>query len=411
MVKERIKSKTPLPKQYKDFALNEDDQLVYTPLNLIVIPKSEVEDVLTKLYKDDVNMLAKGIRNVYKYVSSKFINITRKDIENFLLKQKDFQLTKNITKVVNKPIIERVPNNRWQVDNIDMSKYSKNNAGKKYIFNCVDVFSRKIWLRALKNLEAKTTTEAIKSIINEAGVKPSVIQCDNGIEFQGNFKEYLKKNGITQIFNNAYSPNENAIVERSNKEVRKIIRTLMLAENSFKWYNKLDQVQEHRNRGYNETIKVYPDQVWTADKTNKIDTKSDKFKASINLAERAIKSIKKYRKLDNFKVDQKVRVKMSAIFNNIRKLLKEGNSKQIVVSYTPDVFSVEKIIRGSGVLERKKYVLKNEEGNVVTKSDGKIKYFYASDLIPFNDGEESNITMERALELNKVEPNQNDAIY
>ena len=418
-IKELIRNGKQLPKKYREFQLNSDDDLVYVPLNLIVIPKAEVEQELTKLYRDDVNMLAKGVKSVYKYITSKYINITRNEVAEFLSRQKDFQLTRNIRKVVNKPIIEKKPNNRWQVDCIDMEKYLKNNDNRRYIFNCVDIFSRKIWLRALNNLEAKTTANAISNIIAEAGVKPNIIQCDNGVEFQGDFKKYLEENDITQIFNNPYTPNENAIVERSNQEVRKIIRTLMLADNSLRWYDKLDQVEEHRNNAYNESIKAYPNQVWSPDKDKvsprtlpeSVAKENPKLLARVNIAKKALKTIKKYKQIDNYEVGDQVRIKMSAIFNNIRKLLKEGNSKQIVVSYTPEVFTVNKVIQKSGVLERNKYLIENNEGNILTKANGKNKYFYASDLLSFNDGEPSNITMKQALKLNKVETNENDAVY
>jgi len=414
-IKQRIRERKWLPIKYRDFIIDDNNYLVYKPLDLVVVPQAEKEDLLTELYKNDVNMLGKGVTNVYKYIKTRYINIKRKDVEEFLMKQKDYQLTKNIKKVVNKPIIEAIPNHKWQVDVIDMDKYSKNNGGRKYILNCVDVFSRKLWLRALKNLEAKTTTEAIKSIIDKAGIKPNIIQTDNGVEFQSEFKEFLEKNNITQIFNNAYSPNENAIVERSNKEIRKIIRTLMLAENSFKWYDKLDQVEEHRNNGYNNYIKTHPNEIWSPDK-NKIELypgrkQTPKDKARRELVKRAMRTIEKYKQNDNYKVGDKVRVKMSAIFNNVRKLLKQKLTKQIVVSYSPSIFTINKVVKKAGVLERNKYLIENENGELVTKADGKKKYFYASDLLLYNNGEISNLTMEDALKLNKVMTNENDAIY
>ena len=186
-IKYLIKNKKLVPKKYADFQLNDDNDLVYVPLNLIVIPKSEIEQELTKLYNDDVNMLGKGINNVYKYISSKYINITRDDVAEFLSKQKDFQMTRNIKKVVNKPIVERKPNNRWQIDLIDMTKYENYNYGKKYILNCVDVFSRKIWLRSLSNRLASSITNAVSDIIDEANIKPNIIQTDNGNEFKEEF--------------------------------------------------------------------------------------------------------------------------------------------------------------------------------------------------------------------------------
>jgi hypothetical protein len=414
-IKQLIRKRKWLPIKYRDFIIDDNNYLVYKPLDLVVVPQAEKEELLTELYKDDVNMLGKGVTNVYKYIKTRYINIKRKDVEEFLMKQQDYQLTKNIKKVVNKPIIEAIPNHRWQVDVIDMDKYSKNNGGRKYILNCVDVFSRKLWLRALKNLEAKTTTKAIKSIIDKAGIKPNIIQTDNGVEFQGKFKEFLDKNNITQIFNNAYSPNENAIVERSNKEVRKIIRTLMLAENSFKWYDKLDQVEEHRNNAYNNYIKTHPNEIWSSDK-NKIEIykgrkPTPKDNARKELVKRAMRTIEKYKQNDNYKVGDKIRIKMSAIFNNVRKLLKQKLTKQIVVSYTPSIFTINKVVKKDGLLERNKYLIENENGELVTKANGKKKYFYASDLLLYNNGEKSDLTMEDALKLNKVMTNENDAIF
>jgi hypothetical protein len=193
----------------------------------------------------------------------------------------------------------------------------------------------------------------------------------------------------------------------------------MLAENSLKWYDKLDQVEEQRNNAYNETIKASPNQVWTPDKNivtsrtlpASIVKNNPKLLARVSIVQKAIKSIKRYNQIDNYQVGDRIRVKMSAIFNNIRKLLKEGNSKRIVVTYTPDVFTIYKVITKNGVLERNKYLIQNSQGNVVTKADGKNKYFYASDFLPFNDGEPTNITMQQALKLNNVETNENDAKY
>jgi len=111
-IKQLIRDRKPLPKQYQDFKLNGEDDLVHVPLNLVVIPKADINDQLSKLYKEDVNMLAKGVKNVYKYIISRYINITRNEVEEFLLKQNDYQLSSNINKVVNKPIVEKYPNNR-----------------------------------------------------------------------------------------------------------------------------------------------------------------------------------------------------------------------------------------------------------------------------------------------------------
>ena len=418
-VKDLIRDGDRIPKRYKNFKVNDEGYLVYTPLDLIVVPKAEIEALLTNLYENDVNMLAKGIKNVYKYVSSQYMNITRQEVENFLTKQKEFQLSGNVKQVVNKPIIEKKPNARWQIDLIDMENYKGSNRGKIYILNCVDVFSRKLWLRALRNKASQTTADALQSILDEVQVTPSVVQTDGGTEFKDAFDTLLKTRHIFHLVNPAYTPNENAIVERSNREVRKVIRTLMLADSNFVWYDKLDIVENHRNNAYNETIKTTPNTIWSPDKLP-IDPDEEtgdntKLVARVNAIKSAIQKIKKYKQKDDFKVGDIVRVKMSSIFNYVRDVVKSKNTKQLVVTYTPSTFEIIRKIKKTGVLERNKYLLLNSKGEFVRKKDGKgRKNFYASDLVLVEGAriaESKPDEMAEALRLNKVTTNENDDKY
>ena len=98
---------------------------------------------------------------------------------------------------------------------------------------------------------------------------------------------------------------------------------------------------------------------------------------------------------------------MSALFSNIRRIIKEGRSKEIVVHYSPEIFQVKRVYRPAGTLERKKYSLKNEtSGAYLAKPDGNIKLFFASELIDAD--EETDMTMAEALRLNGVQPSAGD---
>ncbi len=83
-----------------------------TPLFLNKIP-----------FNDDSNTIGKGVTNFYKYVISKFINITREDVNNFLSTKGFYQVSQSITKRINKPIISKYPNQMWGIDLIDMNEY------------------------------------------------------------------------------------------------------------------------------------------------------------------------------------------------------------------------------------------------------------------------------------------------
>ena len=129
--------------KYKHFILK-DGSLIYQPLNLAVIRKDDIMKTLEALYKTDPNAFGKGIVTLYKYVATKFINITRKDVNAFLKQQLNYQLTRSISKRINKPIVAQYPNQLWCIDLIDLSQYKGHNYQFRYIIDVVDAFSRKV---------------------------------------------------------------------------------------------------------------------------------------------------------------------------------------------------------------------------------------------------------------------------
>ena len=196
--------------------------------------------------------------SLYKHITSEYINITRFEVGEFLKSQNNYQLTYNPFKVVNKPIVERFPNARHQIDLIDMNAVIQANSGYRYIYVQVDVFSRKCWLRKLKKKTASEVSLALLSCLEEMNTTPIMIQTDNGSEFKRQFNKVCEENGIKHIFSISHTPNQNAIVERKNKDVRKILRKFFLDNNTLKWHNILEEVQSNLNATYIQTIKATP---------------------------------------------------------------------------------------------------------------------------------------------------------
>ena len=111
-------------------------------------------------------------------------------------------------------------------------------------------------------------------------------------------------------------------------------------------------MEESKNLAYNSNIKASPDEVWSSNKqpVNEQDipavvTKADKPKiAKAHVLHRAMQQIQRFEHEDNYQVGDMVRVKMSSIFSNVRKLVKNNATKQIVVTYSPDVYRIERVI-------------------------------------------------------------------
>ena len=368
---------TVIPKMYQKKAKQykvdpgDDDALIFIPLNLKVIPKSKTQDVLKDSYTNDDAGIGKGIVALYKYVRRHYMNITRKEVALFIKNQTNYQLTRDLKHRVNKPIISYYSNSLWCVDLIDMSSYEKENTHHRYIMTIVDVFSRKVWLEKLKTKDAISARDALKRAIDRAGISPNHLISDNGTEFLAEFAEYCKEQQIKQRFSRSYAPQANGIVERTNREVRKIIRAYFVKNGNRKWFHLLINVEENKNETYHSTIKTFPNEIWSPDKikrtadarripnsllesdprnrsnpgkivkfangtfktVNATDVQIDDLnrktmqKIALNNVIKKVKSDIKRFKNTELEVGDFVRVKMVTISNSMRKMQKAGKEK------------------------------------------------------------------------------------
>ena len=86
-------------------------------------------------------------------------------------------------------------NERWQADLADMtSKPGKD--GTDHILFVMDIFSRRVWARAIKGATAEVVTTAFQSILEEAGTKPVELNTDGGPEFTNAFSRMLEQSRI-----------------------------------------------------------------------------------------------------------------------------------------------------------------------------------------------------------------------
>jgi hypothetical protein len=243
----------------------------------------------------------------------------------------------------------------------------------------------------------------------------------------GEFTEFLESKEIKQRFSQTYNPRANGIVENKNGQVRKLIRFQMLKRNSLVWYDLLDEISENLNNTYNSSIKATANEVWSREKYDNIDPdevniskkRLKQYQAQEAVEKRIEKQINDYKEQDNFEIGDAVRVKMSSLFSKVRKLIKDKKTKLIVVTYCPKIFYVYRIIipRRYNPLERKRYLLKDEDDNLLLHGGVdklKEKIFYASDMIKVDKNDKhamkEPISVERALVLNGVTATANDVI-
>ncbi len=134
-----------------------------------------------------------------------------------------------------------------------------------------------------------------------------------------------------------------------------------------------------------------------------------------NLASRTIlKNVKK--KINEFKDNEfeegdSVRLRMDEIFKNVKNLVKQGDTKNIIITYSPSIFTIyKKIIPRKGLLERCRYILQANNGRLLlTKTGGKPRQVYANVLLKVDPNDTTDISNADAMRINGVEGNENDA--
>ena len=148
------------------------------------------------------------------------------------------------------------PLEQFQIDLVYMPKSWFNN-GFKYIFCCVDVFSKKADMIPLKDREQTTTTKAFEKILDTLGI-PKTIYSDQGSEFKNaSFQKLLDKHNIKIIFALGHA----SFVESFNKTMKNRMMKYMKLKNTDNWSKIVSPVLDAYNNSPHSTTKIAPNKV------------------------------------------------------------------------------------------------------------------------------------------------------
>jgi hypothetical protein len=158
----------------------------------------------------------------------------------------------------------------------------------------------------------------------------------------------------------------------------------------------------------------------------------------MNTSERARKDVLK-NTTQELELGDYVRVKLSQLYSQIRKMVKDNQKKYIVVKYSPEIYVIDKILKPDRAgYEKLRYTLKTLGGEPLLtqkkwnnpNKPRRQKRFFASDFVkiekedmpdnitytPSNDDNEDNkykqndgLDIHKALKLNVVEDKETEA--
>jgi transposase InsO family protein len=103
----------------------------------------------------------------------------------------------------------------------------------------IDDYSRLTWVSFLKEkAEAFEKFKIFKALTeNQTGKRLKAVRSDRGGEFMSSdFKEFYDKHGIKREYTIPRTPQQNGVVERKNRTVQQMARSMMNEKNIGKTY-------------------------------------------------------------------------------------------------------------------------------------------------------------------------------
>ena len=340
--------------------------------------RPEAAKVLEQLYYGEKYLYGRdGLFYIVQQRKDLKVKPTEGEIRDWLAKQKLNQLYKGTRRGGTDAFF--VPTFPWHhisIDLIDFSgkpaflQESKPDVPKgvyKYILSVLDNYSRMLYTQPMKNKEASTTARALDTVLNRikkdypkgviAKPEPKKFgRClmDDGSEFKGKgdvtVTKVLMKHQIAVHRILGGHPEQNALVERSNKGI-KMIMAKMNKMNSLGWiYNyqqATDRYNEHLHRGIS-----MPGAQLSPGAASK-HTEKSQFEALKNAVVKSYRPVPKEGKAPSkfepkdFKVGDKVRIKLN----------KSILDKSSDVSWSSQVFEVKEV-KPKRLTTAKRYIIK-----------------------------------------------------
>lgn len=167
-------------------------------------------------------------------------------------------------------VIVRGFDDLWQGDLVDMSAYSRENKGFKFLLTVIDVFSKYAWTVPVKDKTAISIKKAMQSIFDQGRVCKN-FQTDDGTEFfNKEFSPLAAKYKINHY--SVYSSLKASIIERFNRTIKGMMWKRFSLNGNYRWINIIDDLCTDYNNRIHRTINMKPSMVTKTDEKRLLNT-------------------------------------------------------------------------------------------------------------------------------------------
>ena len=319
-----------------------------------------------------------SVDKLYKAAKNEFPSTKKSEIKNWLSSQLTYSLHKPVRKFFKRNrIIVSYINQQFQIDLADMSNLSRNNNGFKYIFTCIDLFSKYAWAIPVKDKKSESIIKCLNIVFEQR--KPHRIQSDKGLEFNNSKVKRLFKSNNINYFVTQNEDIKCSIVERFNRTLKSKLYKYMTFKNTKKYVDCLDKVMKSYNNSIHRKTKMKPINV-------NLDNQKQVFQ---NLYDgKTLREILKDKIKGKIKKGSNIRISKS----------KNKFSRGYNVGWSDEIFTINKRIKNKIPL----YSIKDRKGENI---EGK---FYPQEVQKVKITPESTYRIEKVLRKRK---NRNQIEY
>lgn len=116
---------------------------------------------------------------LFRYVQQEEkYDISKYKVRKWLQRQEPYSLQRPVRWHYrrNKVVVAGI-DDQWDADLMDMTKFKKENDGVQFVFLVIDIFSKYVWIRNLKDKKGPTTARAVGDILRE-GRQPTKLRTE-----------------------------------------------------------------------------------------------------------------------------------------------------------------------------------------------------------------------------------------
>ena len=342
------------------------------------------DDYLSSVYRDPSHGASfSGPDKLYRAVKHR--GISKGQVLKWLHSQDAYTLHRFVRrKFSRRRVIVGSIDYQWDADLVDMVSFESNNDGYKYILVVIDILSRYLWTRPLKNKQGIEVTRAFREILDGLR-KPKHVRTDKGQEFKSKIlQKYFKENGVDHfVTQNEVKAN---YAERVIKTLKSRIMRYFTLKQTHKWIDVLADFTESYNRTFHRSIKRTPESV---NKDNEVEVWMTQYRRQPQSGKIDLKTIKMEKKrkrrtksIFKFKVGNYVRI------SNLRGLFDREYDER----WTGEVFKIaERFSNQAFPL----YKLEDIEGKAIVGT------FYQMELQKVDFDPDATFKIEKVLKIRK----------